>query len=163
MFRRDEDDQFSQIKPMFLVRYFPKFDSHPTPSPTKFGVQIPSNTFPYTTPEEMLPSVFKHRFGFGFFRSFLAKNPMSTSFYVQELHRALREQGPAIHSFRVVNATSLQAVAHVKVLEGHSIGVVLTQQGYKVNSYHTYTPTHRLIVFFLPDRFKTGRGSVTGF
>lgn len=29
MFRKGEDDQFSQIKPMFLARYFPKFDSHP--------------------------------------------------------------------------------------------------------------------------------------
>jgi hypothetical protein len=111
----------------------------------------------------MLPTIFKHRFGLGFFRSFLAKGPMSTSFYAQELNRALREQGLAIHSFRVVNATSLQAVAHVKVLEGHSLGVVLTQQGYKVFYHHICTLTQRLIVFLFPDRLKTRRGPVTCF
>ncbi|KAF7768219.1 hypothetical protein Agabi119p4_7462 [Agaricus bisporus var. burnettii] len=82
----------------------------------------------------MLPPVLKHRFGLGFFSNLLPKGSMSSSFYAQELNRALREQGPAIHCFRVVNATSLQAVAHVKVLEGHSIGVVLTQQGYKIDA-----------------------------
>lgn len=109
----------------------------------------------------MLPPVLKHRFGLGFFSNLLPKGSMSSSFYAQELNRALREQGPAIHCFRVVNATSLQAVAHVKVLEGHSIGVVLTQQGYKVNchSIHVFLST---IPFSLVDRCQAGRGSITG-
>ncbi|KXN88257.1 hypothetical protein AN958_07716 [Leucoagaricus sp. SymC.cos] len=58
---------------------------------------------------------------------------MASSFFGQELHRALREQGPAIHSFKIVNAGPLQAVARVKILEGHTIEVLLTQQGYKVD------------------------------
>ncbi|KAF9454696.1 hypothetical protein P691DRAFT_804042 [Macrolepiota fuliginosa MF-IS2] len=57
---------------------------------------------------------------------------MATSFYGQELHRALKEQGAAIHGFKLVNVGTLQAVARVRLLEGHSIDVTLTQQGYKV-------------------------------
>ena len=55
MFRKDEDDQSSQIKPMFLARYFPKFDSHPNffsynlvfKSPAIHSISYPRTNAPY--------------------------------------------------------------------------------------------------------------------
>ncbi len=58
---------------------------------------------------------------------------MSASFYGQELQRALKEQGQAVQNYKLLNASSLQASARVKLLEGHSIDITLTQQGYKVS------------------------------
>jgi hypothetical protein len=81
----------------------------------------------------MFPAIFKHRCGFLDLFSLLSKSSMASSFFGQELHRALREQGPAIHSFKIINAGTLQAIARVKVLEGYTIEVLLSQQGYKVN------------------------------
>jgi len=57
------------------------------------------------------------------------------SFFCKELCRGLTEQGPAICSFEVTGAGPLQAMAHVKILEGHVLQVSLTHQGYKVESF----------------------------
>jgi len=54
------------------------------------------------------------------------------SFFSKELCRGLTEQGLAICSFEVIDAEPLQAVAHVKILEGDVLQVSLTHQGYKV-------------------------------
>lgn len=54
------------------------------------------------------------------------------SFFGQELRRGLIEQGPVISGFELIDAGPLQAVARVKILEGHVLEVSLTQQGYKV-------------------------------
>ncbi|KAJ3567041.1 hypothetical protein NP233_g6619 [Leucocoprinus birnbaumii] len=81
----------------------------------------------------MFSTVFKHRFGVLAFFNLFSNSSMSSSFFGQELHRALREQGPAIHGFKIVSASPLQAVARVKTLEGHTLEVLLTQQGYKVD------------------------------
>ena len=54
------------------------------------------------------------------------------SFFGQELRRGLIEQGPVISGFELIDVGSLQAVARVKILEGHVLEVSLTQQGYKV-------------------------------
>jgi len=57
------------------------------------------------------------------------------SFFCKELCRSLSEQGPAICSFKVIDAEPLQAMAHVKILEGDVLQVSLTHQGYKVESF----------------------------
>jgi len=54
------------------------------------------------------------------------------SFFCKELCRGLSEQGPAICNFEVIDAGPLQAMAHIKILEGHVLQVSLTYQGYKV-------------------------------
>lgn len=59
-----------------------------------------------------------------------AANP--SSFYADELHRALQEQSFGIESFSMENATSLQATATVKILEGLNVTLKLTIRGFTV-------------------------------
>ncbi|TFK40539.1 hypothetical protein BDQ12DRAFT_456878 [Crucibulum laeve] len=56
------------------------------------------------------------------------------SFFRDEMHRALDEQGFGIRSFTVTSSNSRQAVASVLLLEGHKINICLTSQGYSVDA-----------------------------
>ncbi|TFK27736.1 hypothetical protein FA15DRAFT_666206 [Coprinopsis marcescibilis] len=58
-----------------------------------------------------------------------------SSFYHDELERALGEQCFGIHSYKVLNTSSpRQSSAAVITLEGQRLNVILTGQGYSVES-----------------------------
>lgn len=65
-----------------------------------------------------------------------------SSFYASELQTALEEQIFGIQSFSFASSTPYEAKASVKLLEGDSIIVRLTIQGYTVsNNGTTVSPT----------------------
>lgn len=64
----------------------------------------------------------------------------STSFAANELARALAEQTSSIESFAIKEggSTELEATADIQLLEGNTVEIYLTSQGYRVSSmiYH---------------------------
>lgn len=120
----------------------------------------------------MPSSLFKLHFGFHGLRDLFPKDSMSTSFFGQELQRALKEQGLAVQNYKILNASPLQASARVKLLEGHSINITLTQQGYNVGilqplsllhqAYRSCT-SHRSIVKQTRAQYKSSRPLKTSF
>jgi len=57
-----------------------------------------------------------------------------SSFYADELLRALTEQSFGIETFSVLTTTPIQAVASVTLLEGHNLTIKLTTRGYSIES-----------------------------
>ncbi|KAG2010213.1 hypothetical protein CC2G_013052 [Coprinopsis cinerea AmutBmut pab1-1] len=57
-----------------------------------------------------------------------------SSFYHDELERALAEQRFGVHSYRILSSSPRQSSAFVTTLEGHKLNVALTAQGYTVES-----------------------------
>jgi hypothetical protein len=55
-------------------------------------------------------------------------------FYTYELRRALSEQAFGITSASIVSSSSTDATAVIALLEGVTVCVVLTIQGYKVHT-----------------------------
>lgn len=111
----------------------------------------------------MFSAIFKHHFNFLAFLSILSNSSMSSSFFGQELHRALREQGPAVHSFKIVNAGPLSGTARVKTLEGHTIEVLLTQQGYKVEHPYPFPLSPRFLTLVAKVDCKPNEGLTQAF
>ncbi|PPQ63629.1 hypothetical protein CVT24_004382 [Panaeolus cyanescens] len=62
----------------------------------------------------------------------MSTNSSSSSFYHAELLRALREQAFGITSFSMTSSSPEQASASVVLLEGRSVNIKLTIQGYSV-------------------------------
>lgn len=60
--------------------------------------------------------------------------PPSSSFWAEELQRALAEQSFGIRVYSIIATTPLRATASVTLHEGHSIFILLTSRGYSVRS-----------------------------
>ncbi|EAU85868.2 hypothetical protein CC1G_12326 [Coprinopsis cinerea okayama7 len=58
-----------------------------------------------------------------------------SSFYHDELERALAEQRFGVHSYRILSSSPRQSSAFVTTLEGHKLNVALTAQGYTVTAF----------------------------
>lgn len=112
----------------------------------------------------MPSSLFKLHFGFHGLRDLFPKDSMSTSFFGQELQRALKEQGLAVQNYKILNASPLQASARVKLLEGHSINITLTQQGYNVGILQLLSPSPSLyFLYFSQIDCKANEGTIQIF
>ncbi|KZO97010.1 hypothetical protein CALVIDRAFT_554662 [Calocera viscosa TUFC12733] len=64
----------------------------------------------------------------------MTSNASPSSFYRDELSRALQEQGEAIISYRLMESSLSSASAEVQLLEANSVIVALSLGGYRLVS-----------------------------
>ncbi|KAH6912941.1 hypothetical protein BKA70DRAFT_1097942 [Coprinopsis sp. MPI-PUGE-AT-0042] len=75
----------------------------------------------------------------------MTSSSLPSSFYHEELDRALSEQRSSIQSYRIISSSARQSSAAIVTLEGHKLNVVLTTQGYSVTHCSIATHLRRLL------------------
>ena len=74
----------------------------------------------------------------------------SSTFYRNELHRALEEQKFGISSYKLGQSSALEANAQVVLLEGTKITIVISIRGYQVRFARTNSS---LMIFVCPPTY----------